>query len=510
MRDGDPQSSMAIAKEWLDTCWKGHARCNGLSAQNPDIQLPARLLEIGAPTVDQVRLWFPPKGTNLAPCVSYMTLSHCWGSAQFLTLTKRTLPKLKAGISTSKLPKTFQDAVYITRKMGIRFLWIDSLCILQDSISDWQHEAALMADVYRGSLCNIAATGASDANGGCLYPQRIPPKPCLVKTLWDNTPNNKYLVYDENFWYGVFESDALRQRGWVVQELLLSPRILHMGIQMYWECYESRACEVYPDGIPGFFETASKKIPVEETRLWRQGTYSVQDWAGLIHTYTSCNLIKPQDKLVAISGVVKIIQRSTGDQYFAGIWRNNLPQQLLWRDAYDQSTPLIPAKKYRAPSWSWASVDGRITIPIITTGDILVNVLDVFVQSVSNDSTGIVTGGRIKLSGHMTTIQLDIKLKFVREKFSYTFLGRDGLKARHASRSSNAPPENLHYLAVKYHAEYLEYECLLLIPTKAQRGEFYRWGFISVDRDDFDKAKAHDWLEYEECDAKGNYTVSII
>lgn len=163
-RDAIP--SMAVAKEWLENCCRRHAQCHRLKAKNskswemwmklrksekpnsPSLQLPARLLEIGAPTFDRVRLWFPSKNTSLLQTVSYMTLSHCWGSAQFLTLTQSSLPRLEAGILTSELPKSFQDAIHITRELGVRFLWIDSLCILQDSVTDWQQESALMADVY--------------------------------------------------------------------------------------------------------------------------------------------------------------------------------------------------------------------------------------------------------------------------------------------------------------------------------------------------------------------------
>lgn len=94
------------------------------------------------------------------PDTPYMTLSHCWGTTRFLRLTDKTFKYLKAGFKAAELPRSFRDAVHITRELGIRYLWIDALCILQDSTKDWHYEAASMK-VYENSYCNIAATAAS-------------------------------------------------------------------------------------------------------------------------------------------------------------------------------------------------------------------------------------------------------------------------------------------------------------------------------------------------------------
>lgn len=545
INNSDPIPSMAIAKGWLENCCRRHAQCHRLNTKkskrwkmwiklrksekpnSSNLQLPARLLEIGAPTFDRVRLWFPSKNTSLLQTVSYMTLSHCWGSAQFLTLTQSSLPRLEAGIFTSELPKSFQDAIHITRELGVRFLWIDSLCILQDSVSDWQQEAALMADVYRGSLCNIAATGASDANVGCLYLRTSPPKPCVVKSSWGDVANDEYLIYDQSFWISSFENDPLRQRAWVVQELLLSPRILHMGkTQMYWECYESKACEYYPDGFPGFIGFLTEKKPLEETELGGVGGPAlVQDWRNILRTYTSCKLTKSEDKLIAISGVVKVLQKSTGDKYFAGLWGEHLATDLLWEKSLSQPTGLMPAKIYRAPSWSWASVDGRIGAGFrVSEEEISIAILDVSVQAAGNDLTGAVTSGRIKLSGPLITVHIGsedlaaIEVGWLTAEYPLTFIRRDKTtvtRYRRVAWSSDIRSGNLHCLPVRYRPDYSvkenrEYDCLLLSPTNLQRGEFYRWGTVSLFSSTFDDAGTHDWFEYEDHDGNGNYTISII
>jgi hypothetical protein len=197
--------------------------------------------------------------------------------------------------------------------MGVNFLWIDSLCIMQDSLSDWEEEASLMADVYRGSLCNIAVTGSSHANEGWYYERRGPVRPNIVTTAWVDTPSQEFLLFDDNFWAGLFENDPLRQRAWVVQELLLSPRILHLGKrQMIWECYQSTLCELYPDRFPKFIGRIPKKVQVERIYFEKDDValnYPVLSWSHLVHSYTSCNLTNPGDKLIALSGIAKTSSR---------------------------------------------------------------------------------------------------------------------------------------------------------------------------------------------------------
>jgi hypothetical protein len=220
-----------------------------------------------------------------------MTLSHCWGTLPIFTLTEKTRQQLMDGILTSELPKTFADVVFVAHRLGISFLWIDSLCIMQDSLGDWEQEASIMADVYRGSLCNIAATGSSHANEGCLYERQRPIEPCVITTGWEDVPNVEVIIYDPYIFTRIFENDPLRQRAWVVQELLLAPRALHLGKrQMIWECYESTLCEMYPDGAPAFIDHIPRKTPIESMNISQASgglDYPASSWHNLVDTYTS-------------------------------------------------------------------------------------------------------------------------------------------------------------------------------------------------------------------------------
>ena len=516
--DHHPETSMILAKKWLDICLTEHEKCKSIAVRTPQIQLPARLIEIGVPAPDMVRLWACPKDTELTSYPRYMTLSHCWGSAQFLTLNTKTFEALGLGISVLKLPQTFRDAIYVANQMGANFLWIDSLCILQDSVSDWEQEASRMSDVYSGSICNIAATGAANADAGCLYKGMSTSKPCIVNTTWNDELNDEYYVEDRNFWEDSFESDPLRQRAWVIQELLLSPRVLHLGkTQVFWECYQAQNCEIYPNGLPRSINS-SPKVPLEEMIHPQQKTLSFLDslWKTLVHKYTSCKLTRPEDKLVALSGIVKILQQKMDDGYYAGLWMTDLPAQLLWTAAWDQTGPLMPAREYRAPSWSWACVDGRIWVSSGEVEDVLVNIVEVVVKAVSPDLTGKVASGLIRLSGQLSTAEVQESPigKWLPIDFYYIrFHGRNWAPLHSLNRTSLEPPHNLHCLAISRKNK-AQVNCLLLTPTKARKGEFRRWGsmIISGDRNmrSFDDSGHHHWLEYENFDGKSTYTISII
>ena len=113
----------------------------------------------------------------------YVSLSHCWGSSQRFKLTTATVGQMKAGFSTSLLSRTFKDAIRATLELGVRYLWIDALCILQDVKSDWSQEALAMADVYQGALCNLAATGSVDGSGGLFHDRNVKMVPrCIIET----------------------------------------------------------------------------------------------------------------------------------------------------------------------------------------------------------------------------------------------------------------------------------------------------------------------------------------
>jgi len=150
---------MALAKAWLDDCVDNHTTCRNISQK-----IPTRVIKVGSEGSNPVLYATEHESSP------YAALSHCWGSSDILRTTTATIHERKEGISMESLPKTFQDAVIITRKLGIEYLWIDSLCILQDSEEDWNREAAKMALVYSGATVVISADAARSSADGCFGP----------------------------------------------------------------------------------------------------------------------------------------------------------------------------------------------------------------------------------------------------------------------------------------------------------------------------------------------------
>ena len=389
-------SNQSLAKKWFQSCTTTHGRCRPRSC---DTNFPTRLLEIdGSEKQTSVRIITTDKNPRAG---EYMTLSHCWGAAQFITLRKDNLAELGQGIQLGKLPKTFQDAVAVAQWFEIRYLWIDSLCIVQDSQEDWVKESATMRSVYSRSTMNISATGAVDPSIGCFLdrkPDNILPFSALL-----SGSQIECICFEDNFWRANISDAPLSKRAWAFQERLLSPRILHFGaIQMSWECMESASCETFPEGVPDIGQLPSvitKREFFDHTR----GSKSIRMWDMLVTYYTNCAMTVASDIYMAFAGVVEEIHSLTGEEYFAGFWRIDLERQLLWeRNGPETGKPTV----YRAPSWSWFSSNGAVRLPFLSPvgkGKAVYEVLDVIVHNSAEGLYGPVTYGCLRCRGVLGT-----------------------------------------------------------------------------------------------------------
>ena len=175
----------------------------------------------------------------------------------------------------------------MTRNLHLRYLWIDSLCILQDNEQDWNREWSRMQTVYTNSICNIAATGAVDSSDGCFFtrdPSTI--LPCTQVGAWDGLPLQRYLITDVFTWEANVSNAPLLKRAWIVQERILAPRILHFGThQIFWECNELAACESLPNGLRGPKHSTSKK-PSTFQNSWLLSRLRPPRWARVIKDST--------------------------------------------------------------------------------------------------------------------------------------------------------------------------------------------------------------------------------
>jgi hypothetical protein len=194
--------TLELALRWLRDCRANHQQC---IVSRKEAKPPMRLLELDQPEENHIRV---RNTSSVKEVPSYMTLSHCWGTAQFLKLEKETIQQMYDGVEINCLPKTFQHATYVARKLGAHYLWIDSLCILQDSKEDWASESSVMGEIYKGSICNIAATVSASSNDGFLFKRHVRQnRPCIIKTKYTVTGNarfsNRELHLEVDNWSGL-------------------------------------------------------------------------------------------------------------------------------------------------------------------------------------------------------------------------------------------------------------------------------------------------------------------
>ena len=415
------EASWALAEMWFQQCTTSHKKCNDTRKDRG--WYPTRLIDLGSPYESHVRLICT---SDIRPNGPYVTLSHCWGSTDIIQLTRSSLADFRRRILTSALPKTFADAITVTQKLGVRYLWIDSLCILQDkdNLKDWLHEGSLMHKVYLNSLCNIAATGAADGSKGLFF-SRDPRilEPCRVNMSWKGATTMLYHIVDIRFWMSEVSEAPLNQRAWAVQERLLAPRVLHFGNrQLLWECHELDAAEKYPLGLPPVlsksaytsFKGLDSEVDGKNLRISagidpdpRFNAYQL--WSKVVNAYSNGLLTKPDDKMIALSGIAKEMQSVFQDEYVAGLWKRYLPSQLLWRvDKCRQCNgkPSVRPEKYRAPSFSWTSVDGDISAGSCEDRGILIEVLDVKIVLATSDPTSLVKDGFLRIRCSLKAVRL--------------------------------------------------------------------------------------------------------
>jgi hypothetical protein len=290
-----------------------------------------------------------------------------------------------------------------------------------------------MAEVYTNGMCNIAANWASNAHEG-LFSTRNPAfvQPTLVKPDWDWCKGQQYEIHDSNFEEHHLSNSALLRRAWVLQERLLGRRQIFFGKeQVIWQCLRRTSCELWPDMIPrsvGNLEhqQVNRMIPhalklilssKDRRSAWKP---LLRTWADILSIYSTTSLTQPRDKLVAISGVAKIFQSASGMQYFAGLWDHELAQQLCWSSSPNVFRP----KTYRAPSWSWASLDGQVSpARILGDGDRqdLVHFLNINIQPKGLDLAGEIENAQIKLFGVLLPV---VSLSYGWEKGEISLLDK--------------------------------------------------------------------------------------
>jgi Heterokaryon incompatibility protein (HET) len=393
-----------------------------------------------------------------AEVARYICLSHCWGDFRpDILTTSMTIETNREAIALDRLPTTYREAVLVTRRLCVRYLWIDShlwidsLCIIQDDLGDWAKESATMASVYQNAYLTIAATNAVDDSVGLFHRRSatvhpIPNRPSLYpsrerKIEMKSARKSTYSVYVQNLirhdWY--WDADQgfpkalspLLNRAWCFQERLLSPRVLHYQLnELSWECLEECACQCSKPVHDGLKARYGQDLSYGSSLRLRDC------WHELVRAYSVLLLSFAKDKLPAISGIALQMQELRRTTYLAGLWKDTLLHDLLWT-SYRRG-PWARVNPWRAPSWSWASVSDEVRYDFSTWSyfqeceffektwkrskhalKFIIQLHESTCALASQNPTGEVTSGFLRLSGLLCKVILQVEItknKFEREK----------------------------------------------------------------------------------------------
>ncbi|KAI1298406.1 HET-domain-containing protein [Xylaria venustula] len=447
-----------LTSKWFQGCQLNHPQCTTQKLST----LPTRVLDVGDSSGPaSIRLL----ETELGHSAKYVALSYCWGRTGNITTTKSTIKERKKEIAWSTLPTSFQDAIEVVRGLGIRYLWIDALCIIQDDVADWENESAKMADVYENAFLTISMDAGLNPTQGIFHtrwsemvstantlgPGNIarPARRVAVERFWvtdevgathsvyAREPLNHSDIISPRSYYDV--TYPLMSRAWTLQERLLSVRILHVtAAELVWECKTTLCCECgtisresdYMIGNPSpkiTYDIAMQNIiqegkhnlnieaqnPKQYEELRTPKTS--REWIVLIGGYSNRMLTYETDKLPAVSALARrfslIDELPTPRTYLAGLWLEDFPWLLCWR-VFQRRFEKRP-ESYCAPTWSWAS----ISTPVIWDMQIFeaksrVQVLEASaVPVIPANVFGHVKGGYAVLGGLLQRAVLEVDVQ---------------------------------------------------------------------------------------------------
>jgi Heterokaryon incompatibility protein (HET) len=446
IQPGEPKSEdsdkeIPIINHWINNCQKNHAGCvSGLQGF-----MPTRVIDVGSANSQPRLVLSSDLDFNLDTTDRrYLALSHCWGRTMppTATTTSCTLAERLREIPMAGLSRTFADFINISRRMRVKYVWIDSLCIIQDSKQDWEIEAAQMASVYSNSYCTISASSSANGTGGCHSdPDSEPYGPVTLPfNELDENGNHiaksirVYSLFGEPI-ANILQRDPISSRGWTFQERELSNRVLHYSRDsIRWECRSLKASLQFPWQDTNAFNDVLRTFDAGQLsprgsgqhfndRSQKEKERDMEAWFQAVQNYTGRALTVQSDKLPAFSGIARAVQLRTGDRYLAGLWESDLIYFLCWASAWhpagsntiwnpESPEPINHARQfeYHAPSWSWGCITGKVRYewwifhaldnPIpASNAQYLPQVLEATTIPAGIDEYGQLKGGWIRLKG---------------------------------------------------------------------------------------------------------------
>ena len=342
------------AKKWLRCC-QDHVTCPRVA----NFFTPTRVIDLSDMTKPRLHIAMLGKER-----FEYVALSYVWGMNQSYVTTMDTIKEKTSILDNMLIPSTIAHAMAVTRALGYRYLWVDSLCIIQDSKEDKQHEISQMRLIYQNAAITIAAALSASAADGFLNrdnPRRYYLEPFVIPFFSPTGEISTATVsYKEDY---LRRRDPWNSRAWTLEEQLLSPRLLlytYDGLK--WLCKDRAFAGKDDDGMaaPESFFVLPWKGAHHSHGL--ESTEFRELWCNIRDEYVERAVTHAKDKLVAFAAVAEEFHRVGGGEYLAGLWREHLFTDLQWQREWNPDKTQLKERprSYRAPSWSWAAVDGHI------------------------------------------------------------------------------------------------------------------------------------------------------
>jgi hypothetical protein len=360
------ERSLAQASSWLEYCYSSHPKCDHTQSDF----VPRRLLRI-----EQSEIMHLVEDTSKQR-LRWAALSYVWGGPQIFSTTNACIDEIKRGFLVKELPQTLRDAVTVCQALALEYMWIDSLCIIQDDVDDLDRELGTMPRVYQEAWVTISASTAASVNEGFLHDRRFrtsskesyqknggvlsSDESSIVISLpyiTDSSVAAGEVIMGESkdamkdgITCGIH--DAIDSRAWTFQERRLSPRLLNFtDNKLVFSCNTARMCEG-EGSASGIVDRPHNLHPVADQDLPK--------WHGVVAEYVTRKLSFPGDKLRAISALADVYRLRTDHIYIAGLCKDTLIGDLCWKN---NGSRLLPRPtEYRAPSWSWAAIDHNHTL----------------------------------------------------------------------------------------------------------------------------------------------------
>ncbi|KAK2758929.1 hypothetical protein CKAH01_16757 [Colletotrichum kahawae] len=345
----------------LQNCRRNHARCNKYRQEAQSLRQPRYLLDLGFDVDGQVRL------VKLGKIKDFTILSYCWGEKPHYKTTSKNIQGHLAGFPLENLPKTIRDAIKVTLALGLRYLWVDALCILQDQDDQIiQNEVRIAHEFYSRGTVVIGAASASHSNAGFLASQDLSYREYELPIALKGGDTLLERAFDK-------KPEPMDERAWMFPEAKNALCILRFESErVAWECQETKLADSDVDELSTSDEICFSTSPFAGSRFMRRNTgvddpeMHLANWFKLVIDYSARQTGRLADKLLPFDCIAPFMAKTIGwdlSEYKAGLWMRDMPRQLLWcRNCHHENTDTTssPSDTTLTPSWSWAKIRSPI------------------------------------------------------------------------------------------------------------------------------------------------------